>query len=59
VAGGVLYATVQHATMAVLDPTTGSDIDVDSLYDGAIDHAVIVNAHLYVTTGRLLDAYTP
>lgn len=59
VAAGVLYATVSGRAVHPLNAATGDLLDDDPPYDGAVGHPVVVNGRLYVTTGRLLDAYTP
>jgi outer membrane protein assembly factor BamB len=56
-AGGVLYATVSGVRVNVLDPATGGFLDADATFEQAVGHPVIVNGWLYVTTGRVLDAY--
>jgi outer membrane protein assembly factor BamB len=58
VAGGVVYATVSGHGVHPLSAVTGEALDGDPPYDGAVGHPVVVNGRLYVTTGRLLDAYT-
>jgi outer membrane protein assembly factor BamB len=57
-AGGVLYAYAGRDTL-VLNAATDADADVDPPYTNEIGHAVIVNGLLYVTNGRVLDAYAP
>jgi outer membrane protein assembly factor BamB len=59
VAGGVVYATVSGRMVHPLNAATGDVLDDNAPYDGAVGHPVVVNGRLYVTTGRLLDAYTP
>jgi outer membrane protein assembly factor BamB len=59
VAGGVVYATVSGSGVYPLNAATGAALDDNPPYDGAVGHPVVVNGRLYVTTGRLLDAYTP
>lgn len=59
VAGGVVYATVSGRAVYPLNAATGADLDsgAESLYQNAVGHPIVVNGMLYVTTGRVLDAY--
>jgi outer membrane protein assembly factor BamB len=58
VAAGVLYVTASGARVHVLNPATGAVLDESAPYEGVVGHPVVVNGRLYVTTGRLLDAYS-
>jgi hypothetical protein len=58
VAGGVVYAPRSNGNLDLLATSNGAAIDGDQ-YVGEIDHAVVVNGWLYVTNGRVMDAFTP
>lgn len=58
-AGGVLYATVENQPLAILDPRTGATLDDQPQVSDARGHAVVVGGRLFVTDGRVLDAYSP
>jgi outer membrane protein assembly factor BamB len=59
VAGGIVYAPSagQFAEMKLLDAATGATFNDEEPYVGIVAHAVVANGWLYVTTGRVLDAY--
>ena len=59
VAGGVLYAPQQGASLLVMKASNGAFADGNPPYAGAIGHAVVVNGRLYVTDGRVLDVFSP
>jgi outer membrane protein assembly factor BamB len=57
-AGGVLYVPAAHDSMSLLNPVNGEDLGFDPMYPAVVDHAVIADGRLYVTTGRLLDLFS-
>jgi outer membrane protein assembly factor BamB len=58
VAGGVVYATDPAEPGDVLDAKTGADLDPDAPYRMEIGHAVVAGGWLYVTDGRVTDAFS-
>ena len=57
IAGGVVYATISGERIDPLAVATGETVDGSAPYEGAVGHPVVVNGRLYVTTGRVLDAF--
>jgi outer membrane protein assembly factor BamB len=58
-AGGLLYAVVDGAPMAVLSPVTGAAVASGRPWRGARSHPVLVGGRLFVTDGTTLRTYTP
>jgi outer membrane protein assembly factor BamB len=58
VANGVVYVPQTGDAMDLFKASTGAQLD-GSQYVGEINHAVVVNGFLYVTNGRVMDAFTP
>lgn len=58
VAGSILYVTVGDRYLEILDPGTGETVVYDWQIVDVVDHAVVVDGRLYVTSGRVLDTYT-
>jgi outer membrane protein assembly factor BamB len=59
VAGGVVYVPVVSLSMRMLSAATGANLDDQMFYTDVHGHAVVVNGWLYVTNGRILDAFKP
>jgi outer membrane protein assembly factor BamB len=57
VAGDVVYVTAEDQPLTMLEPSTGNVVDDSSPIADGYGHPVIVDGRLYVTSGRLLDAY--
>jgi outer membrane protein assembly factor BamB len=57
-AGGVLYVAAHSQPLAMLDPATGESLDPDPLIADTYGHPVLAAGRLYVTTGRILDAFS-
>jgi outer membrane protein assembly factor BamB len=59
IAGGVVYVPVVGLPMVLLTATSGASLDTTGFYQDTHGHAVVVNGWLFVTNGRILDAFTP
>ena len=55
----MLYTTVEDQPLSILDPRTGTSLDDEPPSADAYNHAVVAGGRLYVTNGRILDAYSP
>jgi outer membrane protein assembly factor BamB len=59
VANGVVYAGADGHMMEMLDAKDGINRELEPIVSETFGHAVVTGGRLYVTSGRILDVFSP